>query len=207
MFFTLSIYCTVENSSRVTFEAIRSAEKKYITVYSGLDIFPKGSGLLLNKNGDILTCYHVIAGIENSVRVSQDGVTFHKATVAKYEHSFDLALLKTDIKETISEPDWIDREDLQVNQDVFSFATPYGMTTSFLKGYISHKNRINTVTGFHQIPFIQIMGISFPGSSGAGVFLNDGRTIGINSTTVTYGAGNGIGFVIPAGYIQAFLQK
>lgn len=199
-------FCSSEKTSGINPKLLKEIRNGYISIYSESDPIPKGSGFLLNEKGEILTCYHIIAGIENNIKV-RSGDKFFKAKLIKKDYSLDLALLSSEINVDVREVFWAKQDELNWNDEIFTFATPYGMTESFMKGYVSHTNRSETVTGYYNIPFIQVMGISYPGSSGASVFLNDGRSIGINSTTVTYGAGNGIGFVIPSTSILKFINQ
>lgn len=174
----------------------------------------QGSGVLWSGDGSILTCLHVIQAREDVLRVSFDGGrSYTQAEVVYAEPRFDLALLRVrnpdqvpPDRRALGAPALRDRAGLEDGQHAFAYGAPYALANSFLFGYISHVDRREADVSFQKVPFIQTMNLSFPGVSGAGVYLTNGELIGINRATFGIAAGNGIGLVIPAGFAEAFLQ-
>ncbi len=205
----LFIACNQQQASvkKIAGEAVDYASARSIYLYHMDDSRPRGSGVIIDNRGHVLSASHIIKGWEKNICVSQNGYTFFSARVLKNEERFDLVLLETDIKLIIPSIQWIDREKLSINDTVFSICSPYGLNNSFLKGYISNLDRSNTDIRYPEIPFIQTQNISFPGCSGAGVYLYNGKLIGINRATFGYAAGNGTGLVIPWGFIKVFLKE
>ena len=216
LLFTFFIYGTAvifscNNSSNhsalteIKSSTLQEVAGRSVTIYNTTVDFPRGTGIIINGNGDILTCFHVVVGYENDLMISRDGIKLIPTKVLKKGFEYDLAILSSDITE-FGDAEWEDREDLSINQDVYVIASPYGLHKSFLKGYISHTARLNADLTYSKIPFVQTQGISFEGVSGAAVFLNNGKYIGINRSTFGFGTGNGIGLVLPAETVREFLS-
>ncbi|MCE9596555.1 MAG: serine protease [Spirochaetia bacterium] len=172
---------------------------------------PIGSGLLLSKK-QILTCAHVTPARpddsgETIYQVALSDGTTKDAHLSQTSAQIDLAILEGEFGsvETLSTDSWIAREKLNEGQRIFLYGAPYGLSNSLMQGNISQNNRIQTDPGFAEIPFIQTQGVSFPGTSGSGVYTWDGLLIGINRAA--YGTNHsGIGLVIPSGFVLQFLK-
>lgn len=171
-----------------------------------------GTGVLLSSNR-VLTCAHVTptrpdaTGATTYQIVLPDGIV-KEASLVHASAALDLAILAGDFGsvQALGKDDWIARERLYEGQRIFLYGAPYGLANSLLLGNISQTNRLQTDPGFAEIPFIQTQGVSFPGTSGSAVYTWDGLLIGLNRAS--YGTNHsGIGLVIPAGFIQQFLQS
>ena len=169
----------------------------------------KGGGLYLGA-GRVLTCQHVIEAIgSRDVRLELQGRTF-AARVVYVEPRVDLAYLvfaETETLPAAETPVWVDRASLRAGMPVYLMGSPYGWNASLLAGIVSHTDRSRTDPAFAKIPFVQTQGLSYPGTSGAAVYLEDGRVAGINRATFGSRAGTGIGLVIPAGFVRVFLER
>ncbi|MCB1176962.1 MAG: trypsin-like peptidase domain-containing protein, partial [Leptospiraceae bacterium] len=186
-------------------EILKSIEERYVGIYSN-DLI-KGSGMQIDKNGYIITAYHVIQEIQpNEIKVSMDDKTFYSVELARIDKSKDLALLKSDLKINADFPQMEEQENLFNAEPIMLIGAPYELKKSFLKGYISNTKRENLDSSFPDIPFIQTHGTSYPGCSGGGVFLFNGKFIGINRATYGNSYGNSIGLVIPAIIIKEFIK-
>lgn len=171
-----------------------------------------GTGILLTNNR-VLTCAHVTparpdATGETVYQISLNDGRTAEAHLTRSSMELDLAVLEGDIGsvEPLASDNWIARERLYEGQRIFLYGAPYGLRDSLLLGTISQTNRINTDPGFSEVPFIQTQGVSFPGTSGSGVYTWEGQLIGINRAA--YGTNHsGIGLVIPSGFILQFLQS
>ncbi len=192
-----------EPSSQVLEEALA----RTVILHYHISNYAKGTGLLLDDQGHVLTAQHAILGWEDRLRVSQDSETFFGAQVIRGEPRLDLVILKTDLKRSVAPVHWVDRAELSINDSIFLYGAAWGLPSAFLKGYVAHTDRSGADIRMPTVPFVQTMGVSFPGCSGAGVYLYDGRLIGINRATLGFEAGNSTGLVIPAGYVRAFLNQ
>lgn len=198
---------TAPGQSEPSPEVLQEALNRTVVLHYHISDYAKGTGLLLNDEGLVLTSQHVILGWEDRVRVSQDSKTFFAARVLREESKLDLVLLQTDLKRPVAALRWVDRGRLDINDSVFLYGAAWGLPNAFLKGYVAHTDRRGADIRMPAVPFIQTMGTSFPGCSGAGVYLYDGRILGVNRATVGAQPGDSTGLVIPAGYVRAFLEQ
>ncbi|MGV3664714.1 MAG: S1C family serine protease [Leptospira bouyouniensis] len=207
--FSYFTFCSKNNKPiqiEPTKEIIEIAKNRTVTLHYHISDYAKGTGLLLDDKGHVLTSRHVILGWEDRVRISQDSKTFFDAKVIIEEPKLDLVILKTELKRKLPKLEFIDRNDLEINEPVFLFGSAWGLANSFLKGYISNTDRSGFDLNLKLVPLIQTIGTSYPGCSGAGVYLYDGKLIGINRATIGSEPGNSIGLVIPSGYVKTFLN-
>ena len=208
----LFLFCNKPEQSiqtnKINLDTINSVKKSVVYISSPKLDRPNGTGIIIDKEGTVLTCYHVLSGIDDSIEIIlEDLKTTKKATIIKKEEIFDLVLLKTDFKNDLNPPLWASLEEVEISDRVFMFGTPYGLKGSYLEGYIVAIDRTNTSLQFPKIPFIQTQGISFPGNSGGAVFHSSGKIIGINQSTYGFSTGNGIGMAIPTGFVKVFLEN
>lgn len=182
----------------------KEAFERSVSIFSGGRI-SAGSGVLVAR-GRAVTCLHVVRiGLLN-LSVHFAGKEY-PALLVRQSEKFDLALLSFDAPFDPPEISWAAREDLKPGEEVFLTGSPYGLDDSLLAGSISNIDRKGSDRAFPEIPFIQTQGMSFPGTSGAGVYLSDGRLIGINRSTFGLAPGTGIGLVIPSGFVRQFLGE
>ncbi len=194
-----------QDTFSISNNVLQTAIQRNIIIHYDIAGDTKGSGIIINNRGTVLTCYHIVQGWENNLKISKDGKTFYKAKLLKKEPLQDLALLETDFKMNIPDLLIASRNDLNQNTEVFLIGNAYGLNHSFFRGYISFTNREDPQ--FPNIDFIQTQGISFPGSSGAGVYLFTGELIGINRATFGFQPGNGIGMTIPMEVVKKFIES
>jgi S1-C subfamily serine protease len=192
-------------STELTQETLEEAKDRAVTIYHESNMV-KGSGFLINDQGYVLTAFHVV-GVEPVIRVSQDDENFYEAKVVFKEIKFDIALLETTLKKKISRLEWWGKQGIAINDSIFSIASPLGLTRSFLKGYISETERIKFDPQYPEINYIQTYGTSFEGSSGAAVYLYNGKIIGMNRATFGTSYGNSFGLVLPTEFIHVFMDQ
>ena len=206
-------------------KVIDDARRRAVEIIRMSDYDPIGSGFLLNERGMILTCEHILRlyidprrNRERRVIVRMGGMEA-PASLVHADPNVDLALLRweapVEMRGSLRKMDdllaaevrWAPRRDVRVGQPALLVGSPYGLTESVLVGSIAHTNRINTDNDYREVPFIQTSGMSYPGSSGAAVFIGDGRIIGINRATWGWSPGTGIGLVVPSGVVREFLAS
>ncbi|HTV15879.1 MAG TPA: trypsin-like peptidase domain-containing protein [Acidobacteriaceae bacterium] len=165
----------------------------------------QGSGFILDKQGHILTNYHVIANARN-IEVQTHDKHRYTAQVIGRDKYHDLALLQ------ISAPNLVPAvlatsKDLQVGQQVYAIGNPFGLSGTMTSGIIS---AIRSVKGPEDAPIenaIQTDAAINPGNSGGPLLNSHGEVIGINSMIAQNGAEQnaGIGFAIPIDTAKAVL--
>ncbi|HEX3390991.1 MAG TPA: trypsin-like peptidase domain-containing protein [Solirubrobacteraceae bacterium] len=160
-----------------------------------------GSGFVINKDGTILTNYHVV---ENAVKVT---VSFEhgKAVEAKVigkDPSNDLAVLRIPTEGVTLHPLTLgDSSKAQVGDPVLAIGNPFGLERTLTTGVVSALQRqITSPNGFTISNVIQTDAPINPGNSGGPLLNGAGEVIGINSQIETGGSGGGsvgIGFAVP----------
>jgi S1-C subfamily serine protease len=165
----------------------------------------QGSGFVLDKQGHILTNYHVIADARN-IEVQTHDKHRYTAQVIGRDRLHDLALLQ------INAPNLVPAvlatsKDLQVGQQVYAIGNPFGLSGTMTSGIIS---AIRSVKGPEGAPIenaIQTDAAINPGNSGGPLLNSHGEVIGINSMIAQNGAEQnaGIGFAIPIDTAKAVL--
>lgn len=162
-----------------------------------------GSGVILSKDGYILTNYHVIEGA-SSLKVSVNGSTLDAKVVGSDESS-DLAVIK--VNATGLTPIEIGKSsDLKVGEWVMAIGSPYGMEQSVSTGIVSATNRSSASlqasdSSAVYTNMIQTDAAINPGNSGGALVDSDGKLIGINTMIASNSDSNsGVGFAIPVDY-------
>lgn len=168
----------------------------------------QGSGFILNKEGQILTNYHVIAGAQQ-VEVTTYDKHRYKARVIGQDRHHDLALLQ------INAPNLVpavlaDSRNLVVGQKVYAIGNPFGLSGTMTTGIISAMRSIRGPTGDLIDNAIQTDAAINPGNSGGPLLNSRGEVIGITSLIATnpnqdVEQNAGIGFAIPIDTAKAVL--
>src|SRR6266851_5125035 len=169
----------------------------------------EGSGIVVNKDGDILTNAHVVAG------ASQIQVTFsngHTTTgqVKGVDQSADLAVVKVSVSPDQLHPLAIgDSDTLQVGDTALAIGAPFGLQGSFTAGIISGLNRGTTAPNGRALTgMIQTDAPINPGNSGGALLDGRGQLIGVNDSIQSPIEGNvGVGFAIPINRVKILLPS
>ena len=166
----------------------------------------QGSGFIIDKEGHILTNYHVIANARE-VEVTLHNKKKYKATVIGRDRSHDLAVIQ------INAPGLVpatlgDSKNLVVGQKVYAIGNPFGLNGTMTRGIISSLRPIRTPDGAEIEEAIQTDAAINPGNSGGPLLNSRGEVIGINSMILTGGSNQsaGIGFAIPINTAKAVIN-
>lgn len=185
----------------------------------------EGSGVVLDKNGNIVTNNHVVTLDSNSsagdqITVTLNDNTTYKATIVGTDPSTDLAVIKlTDPPSDLTPITFGDMSKVVVGQPVMAIGNPLGLSGTVTSGIVSALNRpVTTSTSDNQDQYnqqtasnavytnaIQTSAAINPGNSGGALVNAAGELIGINSSIASLGGGSessqsgsiGIGFAIP----------
>ncbi len=159
----------------------------------------QGSGMIIDREGHVLTSRHVIAGAEQIVVVLHDETALSASVLGSYANT-DLAVLRIRKPKGLElKPiEFGDSDAIRVGELVIAIGSPFSLASSVTLGVVSQKGRSVGVLPFED--FIQTDAPINPGNSGGPLVDLDGRMIGVNAIIQTSGAsqGNiGIGFAVP----------
>lgn len=172
-----------------------------------------GSGVIISKDGYIVTNNHVVAGATEVSVTLNDNREFI-ATVIGGDPQTDIALLKIEAPQG-SDFEYVsfgDSDNLQVGEWVLAVGNPFNLTSTVTAGIVSAKNRTNIIGESRSLQsFIQIDAAVNPGNSGGALVNTRGELVGIN-TAIYSQTGNfaGYAFAIPisiAGKIASDLKE
>src|SRR5271166_4606507 len=165
----------------------------------------QGSGFVIDKDGHILTNYHVIADARQ-VEVTLHNRKKYKATIVGSDPAHDLAVIQ------IKAPDLIpavlgDSKNLQVGQKVYAIGNPFGLSGTMTRGIVSSIRPVREPNGATIGDAIQTDAAINPGNSGGPLMNWHGEDIGINTMILSsVGQNAGIGFAIPINTAKAVLN-
>ena len=157
-----------------------------------------GTGIIFNKNGYILTNYHVISGAQN-VKVTLSNGKEVSAKVINYDVAADVAVIKlADNTKVPGVAEFGDSDMLQVGESVVAIGNPLGkeFLGSVTTGVVSALNRQISIES-KNLKFIQTDAAINPGNSGGPLVNSKGQVIGINTAKVGQEGVEGLGFSIP----------
>lgn len=163
-----------------------------------------GSGFVWDKEGHIITNYHVIEGADRATVTLANGDT-HQASLVGSAPEKDLAVLKIEVDANDLSPIPIGRsQGLRVGQSVYAIGNPFGLDQTLTTGIISALGReINSRAGVPIKDAIQTDAAINPGNSGGPLLDSSGRLIGVNTAIFSpSGAYAGIGFSIPVDIVN-----
>ena len=165
----------------------------------------QGSGFVIDKDGHILTNYHVIADARQ-VEVTMHNRKKYKATVIGTDPPHDLAVIQ--IKATDLTPAVLgDSRNLQVGQKVYAIGNPFGLAGTMTRGIVSSIRPVQEPNGARIDEAIQTDAAINPGNSGGPLMNWHGEVIGINTMILSsVGQNAGIGFAIPINTAKAVLN-
>jgi S1-C subfamily serine protease len=165
----------------------------------------QGSGFVIDKDGHILTNYHVVADARQ-VEVTLHNRKKYKATVIGTDQAHDLAVIQ------IKAPDLIpavlgDSRNLQVGQKVYAIGNPFGLAGTMTRGIVSSIRPVREPNGATIDEAIQTDAAINPGNSGGPLMNWHGEVIGINTMILSsVGQNSGVGFAIPINTAKAVLN-
>ncbi|MFZ1129399.1 MAG: trypsin-like peptidase domain-containing protein [Terriglobales bacterium] len=165
----------------------------------------QGSGFVIDKEGHILTNYHVIADARQ-VEVTLHDRKKYKATIVGTDKSHDLAIVQ--IKAPNLQPMTLgDSTNLQVGQKVYAIGNPFGLAGTLTRGIVSSIRQVQEPDGLVIDEAIQTDAAINPGNSGGPLLNWHGEVIGINTMIASsVGQSAGIGFAIPINTAKAVVN-
>jgi serine protease Do len=171
-----------------------------------------GSGFVIDKEGHILTNYHVIEGADEIVVILDDNGTEkeYSATLVGSDPKTDIALIKIN-RESGDNRDFPflklgSSENLEVGEWVVAIGNPFGLSHTVTVGVVSALGRSIGAGPYDE--FIQTDASINPGNSGGPLINIEGEVIGINTAIISGNTGGnvGIGFAIPINIAKGILK-
>ncbi len=163
-----------------------------------------GSGVIVSRDGYILTNNHVVSQASQIIVALQDGRKA-KASIIGTDPDSDLAVIRINLRDLPSLP--FKSSPSQVGDVVLAIGNPFGVGQTVTQGIVSALGRnglgINTYEDF-----IQTDAAINPGNSGGALIDASGNLVGINSAIYSRSGGSmGIGFAIPAKLAQQVMLE
>jgi serine protease DegQ len=164
-----------------------------------------GSGVIVSREGYVLTNHHVIEGADDIQLVLSDGRRL-RATVRGSDPESDLAVIKAEGKD-LPAITFGNLDHVQVGDAVLAIGNPFGFGNSVSHGIVSALGRNHL--GLNRFEdFIQTDAAVNLGNSGGALIDSAGNLIGINSVIYSQSGGSqGIGFAIPVSIARSVVEQ
>lgn len=181
---------------------------------------PEGSGIIINKEGYIVTNNHVIKdALEARSNKMLDGSKIevilpdltdktYEANVVARDERTDLAVLKIDARRLIP-IEFADSDKIQVGELAVAIGNPGGLELmgSVTAGIISGLNRTIADAEGKELRLIQTDAAINPGNSGGALVDYEGKLIGINTIKIVGNNVEGLGFAIPSNKVKEIIDS
>lgn len=168
-----------------------------------------GSASVLDKQGHLLTNYHVVEGADEIEVLLYDGSAYD-AQLVGFDAATDVAVLRIAAPAALLEPvAFGTSSNLLVGQRVFAIGNPFGLERTLTTGIISSLNRsLPTKSGRTIKSMIQTDAAINPGNSGGPLLDSQGLLIGMNTAIASRtGQSAGVSFAIPVGTLQRIVPQ
>jgi serine protease Do len=160
-----------------------------------------GSGVVITKDGYILTNNHVVDGAKEVKVTLTDGRAFTAKVIGR-DPKTDIAVVKIDA-DNLPIVSLADSSKVKVGDVVLAVGNPFGVGQTVTEGIVSAKNRGNMGIEDYE-DFIQTDAAINPGNSGGALVDIDGRLIAILSDS---GGSQGVGFAVPSDLARTVMES
>lgn len=163
-----------------------------------------GSGVIIDKNGYIITNNHVIDGARE-ISITTNDNKIYEAKLIGTDPKTDIALLKIEADEDLPFVTFGDSDQARIGEWVLAVGNPFNLTSTVTAGIISAKSR--DLSGQNYQSFIQTDAAVNPGNSGGALVNNNGELVGIN-TAISSQTGSYIGysFAVPSNIARKVVE-
>jgi Do/DeqQ family serine protease len=165
-----------------------------------------GSGVIISKDGYVITNNHVIENA-STIEITTNNNKTYKASLLGSDEVADIAVLKIDSNETFPYIRFADSDQTKIGEWVLAVGNPFNLTSTVTAGIISAKSRdLNDYDSKNQ-SFIQTDAAVNSGNSGGALVNTSGDLIGIN-TAITSGTGGFVGysFAVPSNVARKIFE-
>ena len=164
-----------------------------------------GTGVVISRDGYVVTANHVVADAEEIELVLHDGRTA-SATIVGLDPGTDIAVLRTEAS-GLAPAGFGNSEALEAGEWVVAIGAPFGLQQTVTAGIVSAKGRSDVGLATFE-DYIQTDAAINPGNSGGPLANLDGEIVGINSAISSRGGGNdGIGFAVPSKVVRRVVDS
>ncbi|HMK44913.1 MAG TPA: DegQ family serine endoprotease [Dissulfurispiraceae bacterium] len=164
-----------------------------------------GSGVIVDKDGYILTNNHVVKDADD-IQVRLSDKREFKGKVVGTDPKSDLAVVKIDAH-NLPLLKLGDSDKLQVGETVLAIGNPFGLSQTVTQGIVSAIGRSNVGISDYE-DFIQTDAAINPGNSGGALVNVRGELVGINTAIFsTTGGYQGVGFAIPSSMAKSIMES
>ncbi len=166
-----------------------------------------GSGVIVSKEGHVVTNYHVIEGVNEVMITTQDKKSY-PARFLGGSRQRDIALLQIESnRDDFPALQFADSDAVRVGQLVFAVGNPFGLSGTVTRGIISARDRhLSDST----LDYLQTDAVINPGNSGGPLVNVRGEILGINVAIYrgdeNVRAWQGVGLAVPAKDVQTVIQ-
>jgi S1-C subfamily serine protease len=168
-----------------------------------------GSGSVLDKNGHVVTNFHVIENARRIEVMLADG-SAHEAKLVGADPNNDLAVIKINAPADKLFPiAWGDSNRLLVGMRVYAIGNPFGLERTLTTGIVSSLNRSLRTENNRMIRgIIQTDAAINPGNSGGPLLDKRGSMVGLTTAIVSRsGASAGVGLAIPSSVARRVVEE
>ncbi len=199
-----NVILSQEYIPKTTPEVVNQVSKAVVVLTSegrGLTPNSQASGVVINDGRTIVTNLHAVAGASKVSVHFEDGRNTEATGYLDIDEKRDLICIQIQERfKGVSYPDLAPLKDLSIGQKVIAIGSPQGLANTVSEGIISGIREFETGT-----KVIQTTAPVSPGSSGGGLFNDQGQLVGI--TSFLYTEGQNLNFAFPTDYILPLLVK
>jgi len=164
-----------------------------------------GSGVIVDKDGYILTNNHVVKDADE-IKIKLSDKREFKGKIVGMDQKTDLAVIKIEANHlpvvTLG-----DSDKLRVGETVIAIGNPFGLNQTVTSGIVSATGRANVGIADYE-DFIQTDAPINPGNSGGALVNIRGELVGVNTAIFsTSGGYQGIGFAIPSNMVKIVMES
>jgi len=165
-----------------------------------------GSGVLISKDGKVLTAAHVVQTADVASVEFSDGQQIIARVIGSDVQS-DVALLQLkEMPKGVTPATLGDSDKMEVGDQVFVIGAPYGISQTLSVGHLSGRHRLNTNNQSSAVEFLQTDAAINTGNSGGPMFDMQGNVIGIVSSIMSHSGGSeGLAFATAANTAKKLL--
>lgn len=176
-------------------------------VFDGHDSESTGSGVIMDRDGNIVTNNHVVRNADRLIVTLVNGEE-REARIVGTDPRTDLAVIKIGGNRSLVPAAFGNSDNLAVGQQVVAIGNPLGLrfARSVTAGVVSGLNRLLTTEEGFVYRLIQTDAAINPGNSGGALVDLDGRVVGINTAKIAVQGFEGMGFAIPVNQVKMVVE-
>jgi S1-C subfamily serine protease len=187
---------------------ITSRTVQFDFFYGEVPVEGQGSGFIIDRDGHILTNFHVIANASpHGIEVTTSDKKKYRAQVVGVDRVNDLAVIQIHGDGQLDPATLGDSKRLVVGQKVFAIGNPFGLSGTMTRGIISSIRPVRGPNGNYIDEAIQTDAAINPGNSGGPLLNSRGEVVGMNTFILSEaGQSAGLGFAIPINVAKAVIN-